>query len=24
MRTAAYMEGINRVAYFTKMRGVYP
>jgi glutamate dehydrogenase (NAD(P)+) len=24
MRTAAYMEGINRVAYCTKMRGVYP
>jgi glutamate dehydrogenase (NAD(P)+) len=24
MRTAAYMEGINRVAYFTKMRGLYP
>ncbi len=24
MRTAAYMEGIDRVAYFTKMRGIYP
>jgi glutamate dehydrogenase (NAD(P)+) len=24
MRTAAYMEGVNRVAYFTKMRGLYP
>jgi glutamate dehydrogenase (NAD(P)+) len=24
MRTAAYMEGINRVAYFTQMRGLYP
>lgn len=24
MRTAAYMEGINRVAYITKMRGLYP
>lgn len=24
MRTASYMEGIDRVAYFTKMRGLYP
>lgn len=24
MRTSAYMEGIDRVAYFTKMRGLYP
>jgi glutamate dehydrogenase (NAD(P)+) len=24
MRTAAYMEGIARVAYFTQMRGLYP
>ncbi len=24
MRTAAYMEGINRVASFTRMRGLYP
>ncbi len=24
MRTAAYMEAINRVAYFTRMRGLYP
>jgi glutamate dehydrogenase (NAD(P)+) len=24
MRTAAYMEGIDRVATFTRMRGIYP
>jgi glutamate dehydrogenase/leucine dehydrogenase len=24
MRLASYMEGIDRVAYFTKMRGLYP
>jgi glutamate dehydrogenase (NAD(P)+) len=24
MRTAAYMEGIDRVAYITRMRGMYP